>query len=237
MKPIRTLAISAFALALCAQTALAQDREPRPPTISVTATGSVDYVPDIARMQIGIRAQASSAAAASNSVNQTATQVVAAIERQGINQRSIQTSGYNLEYREPQQPQAGVMSTTAAAAGSYVASEVLQVTTPVASAGAVLDAAIGAGANTSYGLTYQSSNADSLYRTALARAVESARSTAQAIASAAHLSIVNVISIGNTQEQAGPAPIAMRMMASGPAPVLPGTDTVTATIYAIYAVK
>jgi uncharacterized protein YggE len=205
-----------------------------------TATGSVDYVPDIARMQIGIRAQASTASAASNAVNQTATQVVAAIERQGINQRSIQTSGYNLEYREPQpaQPQAAVMTAAAApAGGSYVASEILQVTTPVASAGAVLDAAIGAGANTSYGLTYQSSNADALYRTALARAVEAARSTAQAIASAAHLTIISVISIGNTQEQGGPAPIAMRMMASGPAPVLPGTDTVTATVYAVYAVK
>jgi uncharacterized protein len=239
MSPTRTLVTLAVTLALCAQSALAQDRGPRPPNISVTATGSVDYVPDIARMQIGIRAQAASAAAASNSVNQTATQVVAAIERQGINQRSIQTSGYNLEYREPQQPQpqAGVMTAAAPAGGSYVASEILQVTTPVASAGAVLDAAIGAGANTSYGLTYQSSNADALYRTALGRAVASARETAQAIASAAHLTIVNVISIGNTQEQAGPAPIAMRMMASGPAPVLPGTDTVTATIYAVYAVK
>ena len=239
MKPSCILATIAVALALSAQTAFAQDRDPRPPAISVTATGSVDYVPDIARMQIGIRAQASTAAAASNSVNQTATQVVAAIERQGINQRSIQTSGYNLEYREPQQPQpqAAVMTATAASAGAYVASEVLQVTTPVGSAGAVLDAAIGAGANTSYGLTYQSSNADALYRTALARAVESARTTAQAIASAAHLTIVSVISIGNTQEQNGAAPIAMRMMASGPAPVLPGTDTITATIYTVYAVK
>ena len=92
-------------------------------------------------------------------------------------------------------------------AGSYVASEMLQVTTPVRSAGAVLDAAITAGANTSYGLTYQSSNADALYRTALAKAVQSARSTAEAIASAAHLTIVRVASISNTQEQMGPQPM------------------------------
>src|SRR5579872_5369477 len=225
MNAFRSVILIGVLFALAAQAALAQEREPRPPAISVTATGSVDYVPDIARMQIGIRAEAKSAAAASNSVNQTAAQVVAAIERQGINQRNIQTSGYNLEYREPQspQPQPAVMSTAATSgAGSYVASEILQVTTPVASAGAVLDAAINAGA---------------LYRTALARAVASARATAQAIASAAHLTIVSVISIGNAQESSGPAPMAMRMMASGPAPVLPGTDTVTATIYAVYAVR
>lgn len=225
---------------LLAQHANAQEKEPRPPTIVVSATGSVDYVPDVARVQVGIRAQAATASAAANSVNQTAAQVVAAIERQGVNQRSIQTSGYNLEYREPQppQPQSATVSTVAVAAtGSYVASEVLQVTTPVKSAGSVLDAAIGAGANTSYGLTYQSSNADGLYRTALAKAVQSARSTAETIASAAHLTIVRVLSLSNTQEQGGAgAPVAMRMMASA-APVLPGTDTVTATIYAVYLVK
>lgn len=238
MNAYRTIVAAAAMLTLAAQTASAQERGPMPPSISVSATGSVDYVPDIARMQIGIRAQAASAAAASAQVNQTAAQVIAAIEKQGINQRSIQTSGYNLEYREPQtsQPQAGVMMATAAAAGSYVASEVLQVTTPVNSAGPVLDAAINAGANTSYGLTYQSSNADALYRTALAKAVDSARSTAQAIASAAHLTIVSVISIGNTQEQSGPGPMAMRMMAA-PAQVLPGTDTISATVYAVYAVR
>jgi uncharacterized protein len=239
MNLYRTIVAAAAVLTLATQAASAQERGPMPlPSISVSATGSVDYVPDIARMQIGIRAQAASAAAASAQVNQTAAQVIAAIEKQGINQRSIQTSGYNLEYREPQtaQPQAGVMMTTAAAAGSYVASEVLQVTTPVGSAGPVLDAAINAGANTSYGLTYQSSNADALYRTALAKAVESARSTAQAIASAAHLTIVSVVSIGNTQEQSGPGPMAMRLMAA-PAQVLPGTDTISATIYAVYAVR
>ena len=47
-------------------TASAQDKEMKPPTISVSASGSVDYVPDIARMQLGVRAQAATAAAAGN---------------------------------------------------------------------------------------------------------------------------------------------------------------------------
>jgi uncharacterized protein YggE len=230
---------TAFLVVNAGQAALAQEREPRPPTISVSANGSVDFVPDVARMQIGVRAQASSASAAVSSANATAAKVIAAIERQGISDRSISTSGFNLEYREPQnsQPQgaAAMAAATQESAGYYVASEMLQVTTPVASAGPVLDAAIGAGANTSYGLTYQSSRADALYRTALARAVESARTTAQAIATAAHVRIVSLLSLSNTQEQGGPQPMA-RMMAA-PAPILPGTDTVTATVYAVYEVK
>jgi uncharacterized protein len=240
MKRVFALLAIVAALSLTAQIALAQEREPRPPTIAVSATGSIDYVPDIARMQLGIRAQAPSASAAANTVNMTANQVVAAIERQGVSPRSIQTSGYNLEYREPQraEPQAGAAMTTAAAsAGYYIASEILQVTTSVGSAGPVLDAAISAGANTSYGLSYQSSNADSLYRTALGRAVQSARTTADAIAAAAHLRIVSILSLSNTEEQGmGLQPIP-RMMAASAAPILPGTDTVTATIYAVYAVK
>ncbi len=226
-------------LTLAAQTASGQERGPMPPTITVSANGSVDYVPDIARVQLGIRAQAASASAAAATVNQTAAQVVAAIQHQGISASSIQTSGYNVEYREPQTPpqQGAMVSTMASAtAGSYVASEMLQVTTPVRSAGAVLDAAITAGANTSYGLTYQSSNADALYRTALAKAVQSARSTANAIASAAHLTIVGVASISNTQEQMGPQPM-MRAMASAAAPILAGTDTVTASVFVVYLVK
>ncbi len=240
MKAIITAFATLAALTFAAQTASGQVREPMPPTITVSANGSVDYVPDIARVQLGIRAQAASASAAAATVNQTAAQVVAAIQRQGISERSIQTSGYNLEYREPQPPaqQQGAMVSTMASttAGSYVASEMLQVTTPVRSAGAVLDAAITAGANTSYGLTYQSSNADALYRTALAKAVQSARSTAEAIASAAHLTIVRVASISNTQEQMGPQPM-MRVMASAAAPILAGTDTVTATVFVVYLVK
>ncbi len=227
------------ALTLAPQIARAQEKEPRPPSITVSASGSVDYVPDIARVQLGIRAQAASASAAASMVNQTAAQVVAAIQHQGISERSIQTSGYNLEYREPQPPQqqgATVSTMALSTVGSYVASEILQVTTPVKSASAVLDAAITAGANTSYGLTYQSSNADALYRAALAKAVQSARSTAEAIASAAHLTIVQIASISNTQEQMGPQPM-MRVMASAAAPVLAGTDTVTATVFAVYLVK
>jgi uncharacterized protein YggE len=225
--------VSVIVLAFGATTARAEDSGPRPPTISVSASGSIDYVPDIARVQLGIRAQSPTASAAASSVNQTATQVIAAIERQGISQRSIQTTGYNLEYREPQSPQPGVMTATA---GSYVASEILNVTIPVSSAGGVLDAAINAGANTSYGLVYQSSNADALYRTALARAVQGARATAEALASAAHVHLVSLLSLSNTEPQMG-QPVAMRMMAAPAAPVMAGTDTITATVYAVYAVR
>lgn len=228
------------------------------PTITVSATGSVDYVPDSSRLSVGIRTEADTAQAAAAALNQQAQQVIAALRKAGINDRSMKTSGYNLEYREPPpppqpvspvplrseesvSPPSGAGASVArrpVPAGSYVASEVLQVTVPVRSAGMVLDTAIGAGANESFGLSYQSSNVEGLYRTALGRAVESARASAQAIAASAHVSIAGIQSI-STLGESNPVAMAdslgMKRMAQ--AAVLPGTDSMTATVYIVFRIR
>ncbi|MBC5805078.1 MAG: hypothetical protein DLM53_01420 [Candidatus Eremiobacter antarcticus] len=228
------------------------------PTITVSATGSVDYVPDTSRLSVGIRTEAATAQAAAAALNQQAQQVIAALRKAGISDRSMKTSGYNLEYREPPPPPSPVspvplrseesvspasageasVARRPVAAGRYVASEVLQVTVPVRSAGMVLDTAIGAGANESFGLSYQSSNADGLYRAALGRAVESARASAQAIAASAHVSIAGIQSISTVGEG---SPVALadsfgaKRMAQ--AAVLPGTDSMTATVYIVFRIR
>ncbi len=255
MKTTRGMAGLGLAVAALAATSLApvqaraQGREmmggmmmTRPPSITVNASGNVEYVPDIARMQLGVRNEAPTATAAAEGVNTTAAQVIAAIERLGIPARSIQTSGYNLEYREPPAPQPGQPQPMAAQArmapaGSYVASETLQVTTAVADAGRVLDAAIAAGANVSYGLSYQSSRADSLYLEALGKAVAAARRVAQTIAGAAGLHVVRIETISTVAPSAevSPGPMMARMVSA--APILPGTDTISATVFVTFLVR
>lgn len=208
-----------------------------PQQITVVATGTVTYVPDIVRVNVGIRAESPSAASAIDTINKNSAQVISAVKALGINAGSIKTVGYNLSYREPAPPVAQTaVSASAATAGQYVASEMLEVTSPVSLAGKVLDAAIGAGANESFGLNYQSSNADSLYRKALANAVQSARQSADAIAAAAHLTITGIQSITNASEaQGGIAPMQAAFRSS--ASLLPGTDAVTATVSVVYQVK
>ena len=230
-------------------------RDNGPPTISVNATGSVEFVPDVARLTLGIRIESATAQDATSRVNQQANQVIAALRSMGISDRAIKTTSYNLSFREAPQPSPTVNAplrslesnaSTANASesvaarlplpGNYVATETLEVTTTVGQAGKALDAAIGAGANESFGLNYQSSNAASLYRMALAKAVASARDSAKAIADAAHLTILSVQSISTNGPPAsfGGEPM-MRTM--GMAQVLPGTEAISATVYVVYKVR
>jgi len=224
-----------------------------PPTISVSATGSVDFVPDIAQLTLGIRIEAPTAQAATNTVNQRASQVIAALRSTGIKNRSIKTTSYTLEYNPPQDnnnnagytneispappgPKPGIPARMPPH-GKYVASETLEVTAPVGLAGKVLDAAIAAGANESFGLSYQTSNAQALYREALAKAISAARESAQSIAAAAHVNITGIQSISTN---ATPTPVGgvepMMARNTAAASVMPGTEAITATVFIVYKI-
>src|ERR1700730_9225717 len=98
---------AAVAIALSPHTAVAD--QPAPPSISVSGTGSVKYSPDIASMSLGVRAEASSAAAAAKSVNTRAQSVINALRGLGIAEGDIATSNYSIEYQPPQQPDGGAM--------------------------------------------------------------------------------------------------------------------------------
>ena len=213
-----------------------------PQEISVVATGAAEYVPDVARITIGVRADSPSAASAIDTINKNSASVIAAVAAAGVKASSIKTVGYNLQYRERlpgQPPLINPPAIAALAPGTYEASEMLQINAPVAVAGKVLDAAISAGANESFGLSYQTTNFDGLYRSALAKAMVSARATAEAMAKAAHVTIVEIQSISNCNcaEQPGMARLASPQMGMNAASVMPGTDAVTATVYAVYRIR
>jgi uncharacterized protein YggE len=165
----------------------------------------------------------------------------------GVADADMKTSGYSLDY---QQPDTGEASTSGPMAGevhrpismgSYIASESIDVTVSVAKAGEALDGAVKAGANQTYGLSYDTSQRDRLYRQALAAALSSARSQAVALAAAAGVQLGNVLSI-STGGGGGPMPLPMQgrmmMMTNAPAPpVLGGTDMIDATVNVVYAIR
>ena len=65
--------------------------------------------------------------------------------------------------------------------------------------GAVLDAAMEAGANTTYGISFSSTQANDAYQKALTRAVEDAMTKAQVLAAAAGVELGELIRIDATQ--------------------------------------
>jgi hypothetical protein len=167
----------------------------------------------------------------------------------GISDADIKTSGYSLDYQQNDNSLGPANSTGPMSGevhrpislGYYVASENIEVTVAVSKAGAALDGAIKAGANQAYGLSYDTSQRDRLYRQALSAGVAMARSQAEALAAAAGVQLGGVISI-STGGGTGPMPSPMQgrlmmAMAAPAPPVQGGTDTIEASVNVIYAIR
>jgi hypothetical protein len=252
MKVSLFVCVAFFALFAFAAPIAARAADPpgmgAPPFISVSASGSMSYAPDIARVSLGVRAQSATASDAAAQVNARAQAVVTQLRSMGIADAEMKTSGYSLDYQQPDNssytstsgPMAGEVHRPISG-GYYIASESIDVTVSVSKAGEVLDGAVKAGANQTYGISYDTSQRDRLYRQALGAALTSARSQAIALAAAAGVQLGNVMSISTGGGEAPmPSPMQGRMMMMATAaapPVLGGTDTIEATVNVIYAIK
>ena len=105
------LLASALALSLPAGAALAQTMPVQAITgtrLDIVATGEVNRVPDVARINAGVVTQARTATEAIAQNAQQMSRVIAALKRAGIAERDIQTSSINLNpdyrYQENQPP-------------------------------------------------------------------------------------------------------------------------------------
>jgi len=237
------LALAISLTGLCAP-ALADPAQP--PTISVGGSGSVSYAPDIARISFGVRAQSASAAAAANMVNARAASVIGALRKAGVADADIATSDYTIQYQAPDNGDAQPVNSPNASMsvapkkpvqGYYVATETIDVKTSIAKAGPVLDAGVSAGADETYGISFDTSERTTLYREALSRAVADARAQAETLAKAAGVSIAGILSI-SVGSSPGPIEPMVRMAAMSPAAtIMGGTGTVDATVQVVYRIK
>ena len=119
----------------------------------------------------------------------------------------------------------------------YTADNSVSAKTKVAGAGALLDAAVAAGANTVSGPTLDVGGRDALYRDALKKAVADARAKAEALAEAGGFGVGQVSAV--TEQSAGaPGPVfdALAAKSSG-TPVEPGTQDVAADVTVTFRIR
>jgi uncharacterized protein YggE len=201
-------------------------------SVSVQGTGEVDYTPDQAHITLGVNGEAPGAAAAASDIAGRANAVIAALKSLGIGDSAITTSGYNLYYRQA----------TDTVKAAFVASETIAVKMPIDKAGAAIDACIRAGANQTYGLTYDTTQRDALYKQAVQRAVKQAHDLADVAATAAGVKLgsVTTISLGGATSIQPYMPVArlatMAGVAAAPPPIAPGTGTMSATVQVTYSI-
>jgi uncharacterized protein len=201
----------------------------RTPLIVSSAHGEVKAPPDQATITLSIQTRAGSAAQAASENAHKQSAVLAALDSAGVRDSQISTQNYSIvpETRYDKQGQVPRIV-------SYLVVNSISVETGTsARLGALIDAALSAGANQVSSVDFTVSNSQQLYQRAVAVAVENAQAQAQAMAAAAggHLgSLVEMVS--NDAGWTRPAPLAFRgvAMAAAETPIIAGPRTVSASV-------
>jgi uncharacterized protein YggE len=222
---VAAVLLAASAIAGVAQPHLGRSADtPAPKTITVSGNGTVTTVPDRASFSFSVETRAQTAAAAIARNGDAAASVAQAVKGAGVTAADIQTSQLSLS---PQTTQDGLTIV------GYVASNTISVMSTIAKAGAIVDAAVQAGAGGVSGPSLSRSDESSLYKDALRSAVADAKDKASALAAAAGLTLGGVQTI---QEGAGQTPIpwAAAKADASAVPIEPGTQTITANVTVTY---
>jgi hypothetical protein len=193
-------------------------------TVTTVGHGVVTLVPDQATVTAGVHTQSGNAADALAQNAKQMNAVVAALEAAGG--RDLQTQQVSLY------PQSGADG----AVTGYAADNSVAASIAVGKAGALVDAAVGAGANTVGGPTLSTSDRDARYREALGKAVDDARAKADALAKAGGFGVGLVSTV--TEQSAEPQPVfAAAAARSAATPVEPGTQEVTADVTVTFRIR
>jgi uncharacterized protein YggE len=197
-----------------------------PDTVTTIGHGVVTVVPDEATVSAGVHTQAASASDALDQNARLMNAVIAALKAAGGD--DLQTQQVSLV------PQTNEES----AVTGYAADNSVSAKTKVASAGALVDAAVKAGANTVGGPSLSVSDSDARYRDALAKAVEDARLKAQALAQAGGFGVGPVSSVTESAPEGGPIAFgALAGKRDASTPIEPGTQNVTADVTVTFRIR
>ncbi|HXV95271.1 MAG TPA: SIMPL domain-containing protein [Gaiellaceae bacterium] len=199
--------------------------------ITVVGTGTATVAPDTATWSFGVQTSADTAEAALAANSTAMEQVVAALKSAGIADDDLQTEQVSVY---PRTSDDGISIV------GYDASNTVRATIRnLDEAGAIVDAAVAAGANQVYGPSLTVSDTEAQYRVAVEAAFADARTRAEAIAELAGVTLgapVAIVEGGG----GGPVPYyggAAMEAAAADVAVEPGTQDVGASLTVTFAIE
>lgn len=234
LAPLLALSLGAAAMTdpLAAQAPAGPDRAAGERSVSISATGSVDAAPDIARISTGVATEAATARDALDANNKAMRTLIDGLKALGIEARDIQTSHVGVEPRH-QHPKDGRPPTVV---GFRVVNQVRIVVRNIARLGETLDRSITLGANQLGGVSFEVSNAETLKDEARRRAMANAQRRAQLYAGAAGAQLDRVLTISDSI--AMPSPMGgVRMAMAEAVPVEAGEQTLTVTVHVTWSLR
>jgi uncharacterized protein YggE len=205
--------------------------------ITVTGTGKITVKPDVADISLGVQTQRETAKAARDDAATTMNAIIAALKNLGIADEDIQTSMISVS------PVYDYNSSSPHITGYQVSNVVSVHVKDITKVADVIDDSVAAGANTVNGVSFDVADRTGIENQARDAAVKDARSHADALASAAGVTISGVASISETAVYS-PWPYYGVADAAGgkaptpevPTPVQPGTQDITITVTVSYLI-
>jgi uncharacterized protein len=192
-------------------------------SLTVSGEGVVLAVPDRAEISAGVETRAQTARAALQANAAAMERVIDALRAGGGTDVTTQSVSLSTSFDDQGTP------------NGFVASNVASATVAFAKAGALIDGAVAAGANTIYGPTPSRSDADALYRQALAKAVGDAAARAAVLAKAAGRELGRVTAI--SESGAAPMPVFAKAAADASTPVVSGPQETMASVNVSYELR
>ena len=194
MKRMIAVFMTGMLMVYFAASALAEGEER---VIQVSDSAVVSLAADTASIQIGVNTRKETVKEAQKENAALMAAVMDAIKGAGIDEKDIMTSQFNVysgyEYG------ADVLGHEIRTLYYEVQNSVTVVMHDLSLVGTVLDAAMEAGANNTYGITFSSTQANEAYQKALIRAVEDAMAKANVLATAAGVNLGPLLRINATQ--------------------------------------
>jgi hypothetical protein len=200
-------------------------------TVTVVGTGKVSARPDKATVNLGVQVIDTTATAALDKANTSASALVAALKNAGVAEADIATTGLQVypQYTYPSNKVTGFQAVNA------VAVTVRDIT----KVGAVIDAAAAAAGNdiTISGVSFSIADPEQLMATARSAAIDNATARAGQYAKAAGKSVGAVLQISETTVSSVPIYTGATSAESKGTVVQPGTQDLSVTVNMVFELK
>lgn len=220
--------ITVFLLLSLSVSAFAQEA-----TLTVSGIGSTLLEADYAMIQIGAQTNGKSAADTQAENAQNIQKILNALKNSGLEDRDISTSQFSVFY-DPGYAQDGQ-------SGRFTVNNILYITVrDLSRISQILDAALQAGANNVYDLSFKSMKQKEAYHLAMKDAVKDAEAKAATLAAACGKTLGEMISIsaGDPSYESGAMdPAQLRQESALSVEILSGKLNVSANVVIVYSLK
>ena len=230
------LALVIGLMSLLALPTFAQDNSaPLRGTIRVSGTGSVNTAPDTATIVVGVTIVDTDLKTAYGKANDQVAAIIKAVQEAGVAVEDVRTFGLNI-YQDSSYPQP-TDGNTPASLRYNVSNQVSVKVKDMAKVADVINAAVDAGANNLFGLEFSVSDVKSFESQARKLALDDARAKAAELASAAGVTLGDIVSISEFSNGVPIGASARMDMGGGGAVIQPGQQQVSASLDVTFEIK